>query len=149
MHPHPEGWGRSFPAASRPSHRFPPSSLDGSCCDGSRSACGYARPCLAPFALHERRLVFASTFFVFPRVSFFFSVYLACFSNNCFGTFAQDAAKGPRLINNFSSAICWIRVRIALLSPPSPSKGEGAHFFHIQFKYFSPIEQKTNISTKQ
>ena len=27
--------------------------LDGSCCDGSRSACGYARPCLAPSALHD------------------------------------------------------------------------------------------------
>ena len=77
MHPHLKARGRSFAAAPRPSHWFPPSSLDGSCCDGSRSACGYARPCLAPFALHERRhiLVFASSFFVFPLVSSFFFLY--------------------------------------------------------------------------
>ena len=150
MHPHLEARGRSFPAASRPNHRFPPSSLDGPCCDGSRSACGYARPCLAPFALQERRhvLVFALDFSRFSPGFFFFSVYV--FRMFFFGTFAQEAAKRPSLINNFSSAIYWIRARIALLSfAQSQPKGKARIMFHIQFKTFPPIEQNTNISIKQ
>ena len=63
--------------------------------------------------------------------------------------FTQEAAIGPSLINNFSSAVDWIRARIALPSSPSPSQGEGGILFHIRFKLFSPTEQKTNISTKQ
>ena len=81
------------------------------------------------------------------RGSFFFGSL--CFSNIFLGTFAQEAAKGPSLINNFSSAIYRIRARIALLSPPSPSQRQGRHIFHIQFKYLSLIELKTNVSTKQ
>ena len=139
MHPHARG--SSFPAASRPNHRFLPSSLDGCCCDGSRSACGYARPCLAPFALHERRqvFVFASTFFVFPWVSFFSFLFVYVFQIFFLELLLRrQAAKGPSLINNFSSAMYWIRARIALLPPPSPSQGEGIHIFHIQFKYLLP-----------
>ena len=113
MHPHLEARGKSFPAASRPNHRFPPSSLDGSCCDGSRSACGYACPCLAPFALHERRcvLVFASTFFVFPRFFFFFSVYVfqMIFLDFCSGGSKRAKFDQPFLVGHLldSSADCF------------------------------------------
>ena len=99
-----------------------------------------------PYTNEDIYLCLPRLFFVFRRVSFFFCV---CFSNDFFGTFAQEVAKGPSLINAFSSAFHCIRARIALLSPPSPSQGERARFFHIQFKHFPPIEQKTNISTKQ
>ena len=78
MHLHLEARARSFPAESRPDHRYPDCSVNGSCCDGSYSACGYARPCLAPFALHDEDTCWCLPRpFFFPRGSlFFFSTYV-------------------------------------------------------------------------
>ena len=149
MHPHAEARGRSFPAASRLDRRFPLSSLNGACCNISCSARGYARPCLAPFALHDEDTYWClpRLFLFFPRV---FSIFFhLCFSSVFFSSFTQEAAKGPTFINKFSSAIYWIRARIALLSPPNQIQTHDRHFFHIQLKYFSRIEQETNTSTKQ
>ena len=137
MRPHLEARGRSFPAAS-PNHRFPPSSLDGSCCDGSRSACGYARPCLALFVQHEDMYRCLPRLFLYFPEFLFLSVY---FSNDFFGTFAQEAAKGSSLIKK-SCRLITVRARTALMSPPSPSQGEGTHFFRIQFKYFFPSKRR-------
>ena len=120
MHSHLKARGSSFPSASRPIHRFLPSSFDDSCCNGSVRLRPSVSGAVCPSG-QRHVLVFASTFFVFPQVSFFF--FCICFSNDFFGAFYLGGTKRSSLINNFSSAICWIRARIALLSPPSPSQG--------------------------
>ena len=75
----------------------------GTWCDGSRSACGYALPCLAPFALHDE-----DTYWSLQRRICRFSLNLGIFVD--FGVFhlifsqyfSPEAARGPSVINCFS-----------------------------------------------